>query len=129
MKVSFVLLVYWFCVFIGAVGGAVVSVVNQIQFVAALNNDTVIELTADIYITSTITISNLHSLSILGNGFKIDGQSSYQCLYIVFSDVNMTNIQVTNGYAVRLLSPLAPLYIQIVGIPSLGIPKDPTSFH
>ena len=82
-----------------------VTVTNQAEFVAAIADDTTIELAADIYLSSQIDIDGITGLVINGNGFKIDAGASSsnrrRCMYIDGgSQVTMNQLTVTGGYVV-----------------------------
>ena len=80
-----------------------VSVSTEAQLRAAIGSDVTIEITADIYLTSTISIYNKNNLVINGNGHKVDGQGVAQCFYISGSTsvVEVNDLTITNGYDVR----------------------------
>ena len=79
------------------------SVNTQAGFVAAIATVATISLTANIYLTSTISISGVTSLSIIGNGYFVDGGSAYTCFSIASgSAVSMSNIVIQNGYTVNI---------------------------
>lgn len=82
----------------------IIYVSNENELRNAINDDTSIELTSNIYVNNTIVISNITSLEINGNGFAIDGQSKFRCLNITSSTlVFLHNMTVSNGTtAVRL---------------------------
>ena len=82
-----------------------VTVTTQAEFVAAIADDTTIELAADIYLSSQIDIDGITGLVINGNGFKIDAGASSsdqrRCIYIDGgSQVTMNQLTVTGGYVV-----------------------------
>ena len=82
-----------------------VTVTTQAEFVAAIADDTTIELAADIYLSSQINIDGITGLVINGNGFKIDARASSsdrrRCMYIDGgSQVTMNKLTVTGGYVV-----------------------------
>ena len=82
-----------------------VTVTTQAEFVAAIADDTTIELAADIYLSSTIIIRGITGIVINGNGFKIDAGADYynqrRCMYIDGgSQVTMNQLTVTGGYIV-----------------------------
>ena len=82
-----------------------VTVTTQAEFVAAIADDTTIELAADIYLSSQIDIDGITGLVINGNGFKIDAGASSsdqrRCMYIDGgSQVTMNQLTVTGGYLV-----------------------------
>ena len=82
-----------------------VTVTTQAEFVAAIADDTTIELAADIYLSSQIDIDGITGLVINGNGFKIDAGASSsdqrRCMYIDGgSQVTMNQLTVTGGYVV-----------------------------
>ena len=52
------------------------TVSTQAQLTSALVTGNTVDLAADIYLSSTITITGLTSLVINGHGYKVDGQSS-----------------------------------------------------
>ena len=88
----------------------VITVSTQSDLIAALANGNTINLSNDIYLTSSgsvasektgIIIRGITGLIINGNGFKLDGQNSVRCLYIGDqSDVSFTNLNVTGGFVV-----------------------------
>ena len=82
-----------------------VTVTTQAEFVAAIADDTTIELAADIYLSSQIDIDGITGLVINGNGFKIDANASSsdprRCMYIDGgSQVTMNQLTVSGGYVV-----------------------------
>ena len=82
-----------------------VNATTQAEFVAAIADDTTIELAADIYLSSQIDIDGITGLVINGNGFKIDAGASSsdqrRCMYIDGgSQVTMNQLTVTGGYVV-----------------------------
>ena len=77
-----------------------VTVSDQASLGTALSSDATIYLSADIYLTSTITIDGLTDLTINGNGFKVDGRGSVRCFYIVTSEITINNLIITHGKVV-----------------------------
>ena len=63
--------------------------------------DGVIELSRNITISETVTISERDSLTINGNGFAIDGDMIVRCLSISKSVVYLMDLIITNCYLAK----------------------------
>lgn len=76
-----------------------VTVTTLSEFNRAVKSNITINLAADIILTATIKINNIHDLVINGNEFKVNGNTKYGCFNLVESQVAFINIFIVNGKA------------------------------
>jgi 5-keto 4-deoxyuronate isomerase len=76
-----------------------ISVSDEASFNAALASDVTIDVTANISVTSVITIGGLTGVNIDGNNYAVDGHGSVQCFYIDGgTEVTFSSLVITRGY-------------------------------
>jgi hypothetical protein len=104
MHVSYFKCWFWILLFLKSwvgVDSAETNVETVAEFNQALSDYAIISITSDLYINSSIQIFGIHSLTVIGNGFKIDGQGLHRGVLIKNSTVSISNLYITNGYSVQ----------------------------
>jgi hypothetical protein len=104
MHVSYFKCWFWILLFLKSwvvVDSAETNVETVAEFNQALSDYAIISITSDLYINSSIQIFGIHSLTVIGNGFKIDGQGLHPGVLIKNSTVSISNLYITNGYSVQ----------------------------
>lgn len=88
--------------------GTVVTVSTQSELIAAIATGNTINLSNDIYLTSSGIVANANTAIIIrgvtglilnGNGFKLGGENSVRCLYVGDeSEVSFLNLYITGQF-------------------------------
>jgi hypothetical protein len=77
----------------------VTRVVNSsVEFNASISSGASIELSNDLFLLSTILISNIDSLVVNGRGYIISGQRLTQCFSIKSSKVSFVDVSFVDGF-------------------------------
>jgi hypothetical protein len=76
-----------------------VFVTDQAEFTAGISSGNVIELAADITLTSELSIEHVSHLTIHGNGYTVDGQNKTRCFKVMSSSIHVIGLTVSNGLA------------------------------
>jgi hypothetical protein len=89
------------CCFLFVSGATVTTyVATTNQFNNAVGDNTIIEVTSDISLSTRISINTISSLLVKGNGYTLDGRNSVRCFRILDSnDIHIQNITIKNGYS------------------------------
>jgi predicted outer membrane repeat protein len=84
-----------------ATASNVVVVSDQQGLQLAIESNTTVILSQDIYLTTSISISNVEGFILNGSGFKVDGQQTVSCFTISTNfgvSVFVHDLSVTNGF-------------------------------
>ena len=83
------------CLF-SVVCGTVVIVSTQNDFSEAITSGTTIELANDIFLSTTISISDVVDFHVNGNSFRVDGQKMVRCFSIIGNSLSQTRVSLSN---------------------------------